>query len=209
VPQLILCGADPFGFDRVHHLHWPLQVEEEVEEGAGKPAPWPSRLMPSRWAYQAAVTSVRDAPELEGVFEERALVKTYNVAKKNVELWRTDEAAFFDLLSGKMGSPVDEALLRERLQLIMRGGYRLPEEVEEVFGDLAPGAAGTEVDLAPLMNITFQDYAEKGFPVRQEVLGADLPVRRGSLRIISLMALGFLVTSSISLTINRRIFGKP
>jgi|GEM_PF-2145320 len=208
VPQLILCGADPFGFERVAHLHAPFEVPQK-EEGQAEPAPWPSRFMPSRWAYQAAVTTLRDAPELEGVFEEKELVKTYNIAKKNVEMWREDGPGFFALMSEKMEAPVTEESLRERLVLVVRGGYRTPEEVAAAFGDRFPEAGSMTDDLAPLMNITFQDYAERSFGERQSFMGQDLPVVRGSLRIIFFMCGIFVVLAALSLTINRRFFGKP
>jgi ABC-type multidrug transport system ATPase subunit len=209
VPQLILCGADPFHFKSVAHLHWPFKIPVETAEYESATAPWPSRFMPSRWAYQAAVCTLRDVPELDGAFDEKTLLKTYNVAKKNAPLWQQDPPSFLALMSEKLGRPVDADSLRRSLLLTIRAGYRSPAEAAAALGGILPDAANTRPDLLPKMNITFQDYARRSFPHTQYFMGRELPIRQGSLRIVLFMSGVLIILAAFSLTFNRRLFNKP
>jgi hypothetical protein len=112
-------------------------------------------------------------------------------------------------MSEKMGSPVDADSLRGSLLLTIRAGYRSPAEVASALGGILPEAAGTQPDLTPKMNFTFQDYARRSFPHTQDFMGRELPIRQGSLRIVLFMSGILVLLAAISLTFNRRLFNKP
>jgi len=188
VPQMVLCGAKPFEFRDLVHLHWPLTppaVDEPVE------APWISGLMPSRWGYQGAICGLRDDPVVAAVKDLKPLRMTFLRARKSADLWRSDPAAFLAEFREATGRDLSEEQIREEITLLFRVGMLAPGkngeagEIEEAFGDLMPGAATLEADLESRRNDVFLDYAAREFAQVDSFAGRDVsPLAKARLMLV-------------------------
>lgn len=58
IPQIILCGADPFPFSKMGHLKLSSAKIASTDENADPPSI--AQIMPSRWAFEGLVTLHRD-----------------------------------------------------------------------------------------------------------------------------------------------------
>ena len=164
VPQMVLCGAKPFEFQNLGHLHWPADNTTKPFQGQKPQAPWITGIMPSRWAYQAVLCGLRDDSLIAPVADLKPLLKTYNHATRLVDQWRAEPAAFLTALASKTGRDLTESEVRECLLLVIRSGARTQAEVAETFGDLLPDAVYATADLEPFRNEILLDYASQQFP---------------------------------------------
>jgi ABC-type multidrug transport system ATPase subunit len=193
VPQMILCGAAPFDFKDLSHLHWPNQ-RPVIREGEPAPPPWPAQVMPSRWAYQAAICGLRDHPSIIPNEDLKPLFKTYNFARSLVDVWKTDPAAFLDRLKEKTDRRLTEAEVRNDITRLVLNDKRSAKEVADTFGHLVPDT----FFLKPIRNEFFLEYAVSTFaPVttlygKKFEPGVDARWKMGLLSVVLLHA-AFLV----------------
>jgi hypothetical protein len=203
VPQMVLCGAKPFEFRDLVHLHWPLTPPED---GETVEAPWISAWMPSRWAYQGAICGLRDDPQVAAVKDLKPLRMTFLRARKLADLWRSDPPAFLAEFREATGRDLSEEQIREEIRLLFRAGMLAPAkdgepgEIEEAFGDLMPGTAGLGADLETLRNETFLDYAAREFS-QTDTLGSRevMPVEKARTMLV-LQGLLLLLLAAAAMT---------
>ncbi|WAC21730.1 ATP-binding cassette domain-containing protein [Luteolibacter sp. SL250] len=197
VPQMILCGAAPFDFRDLSHLHWP-NARPVIPDDEAAPPPWPAQAMPSRWAYQAAICGLRDHPSIITKEELKPLFKTYNFARSLVDVWKTDPAAFLGRLEEKTGRRLTEAEVRTDIARLVLNDKRSAKEVADTFGPLVPDTSF----LKPIRNEFFLEYATSTFPAVTSLLGKEVkPAEEarwnmGRLGIVLLLAASLVIQIS-------------
>lgn len=200
VPQMILCGAAPFEFKDLSHLHWPQQ-RPSINEGEPAPPPWPAQAMPSRWAYQAAICGLRDDPTIITGDELKPLFKTYNFARSLADVWRSDPAAFLAQLAEKTGRQQTEKEVREDISRLVLNDKRSAKEVAETFGDLMPDTSA----LRPVRNEFFLEYAASTFPATTRFFSKTMEPAAEARRVLGIQCLVLLVAAALVMQLSPRV----
>lgn len=211
VPQMILCGAVPFEFKDLTHLHWPFPRPVIVEEQPA-PAPWIAQAMPSRWAYQATICELRDDPTIITTDNLKPLFKTYNFARSLADVWKTDPASFLDRLEEKTGRRLSERQVRDDIARLVLNDKRSPEEVRETFGDLVPDTSR----LKPIRNEFLLEYAAKVFPATATLRGQTMKPAIEARWMLGFQSLVLLIAAAFVMQLSPRtvtgliaLFRKP
>jgi hypothetical protein len=197
VPQMVLCGAKPFEFRDLAHLHWPLTPPAEDEPVE---APWISGVMPSRWAYQGAICGLRDDPVMVEVKDLKPLRMSFLRARKLADLWRSDPTQFLAEFREATGRDLDEAAIRREIELLFRVGMLAPDEVGETFGELLPEASSWQADLESMRNAVFLDYAAREFPQSDSLFGRERTPLRKAREMLLLQGGLLLLLAAVGMT---------
>lgn len=199
LPQMILCGAEPFAYDRLAHLRWPSA--RSVEDRA----PFFTAVIPARWAYEAAILQLKTLPDIHEASQDRVILTTYNWTKGNIQTWSADRETFLSELGDRLGYPVDANWLIRTLSLSIRGGYRTPAQAAEEVGVILPNAADLTADLRTSLNLSFINYAGKTFPDDNAATRSPAPalLRLAAIGGVLLAACGLLLHGSWDKTFKR------
>lgn len=204
VPQMVLCGADPFGYEKLGHLHWPAAAPDPPD---ARQAPWVSGLMPSRWGYQALLGELRDDPFLRRLDDSR--VKRFRMAElffqRNSALRQTDPAAFVTGLREKVGDGYDETELMEDAAALIRAGYRSPDEVLEKLGPAASGLAGVPQDRKHWINEILLAHAHRTLPDSATIWGRPVSPAVQAWTVLIALSAVFLLLAGALLSLDRRL----
>ena len=200
VPQMILCGAQPFEFKDLAHLHTPFPRPHIVADQPAPP-PWVAQGMPSRWAYQACITELRDDPALISNDQLKPLLRTYNFSRSLVEVWKTDPPAFLEQLSAKTGRKLSEEQVRHEISLLVLNDKRSSEEIARTFGPLMPDTSA----LKPIRNEFFLEYTRSVFPKTTMVNGRQVPAAIEARIMLGVLSIAFLLAAAAVMTLSPRI----
>lgn len=198
VPQMILCGAAPFEFKDLSHLHWPYP-RPVIEENTPAPAPWIAQAMPSRWAYEAALCGLRDDPNLISNEQLKPLFKTYNFARSLADVWKSDPPAFLNQLEEKLGFRLTEDEVRTNITRLVLNDKRSAQEVADTFGDLVPDTSM----LKPIRNEFLLEYAASTFPPPSTQQGYIQPAMAAR-RMMGVQSLLLLAAAALVMQISPR-----
>ncbi len=199
VPQMILCGAQPFAFKDLSHLHAPF-TPPAIHEGQPAPPPWIAQGMTSRWAYQACISGLRDHPAILAGDDLKPLFRTYNFARSLAPLWKSDPAEFLAALSGKTGRNLSEEQVRHEISLLVLNDKRSAAEVAESFGGLVPDTSR----LRPIRNEFFLEYAASTFPERAGFAGKSMTATGQARLMLGILSVIFLSAAAAVMSLAPR-----
>jgi len=169
VPQMVLCGADPFGFDKLKHLNWPAKI---ATVNARQNAPWPSLLMPSRWGFQALIASFRDDPtilKIDNDQNHKDRITAYNYIKGNLAKIIESPEHFEQLLSQRLGRKYTINSFNSDLKLMLMSREHEYSEILADLKDLSSQLSLPQKKQAIWLNGELNDYAKLSLPASSDL----------------------------------------
>jgi ABC-type multidrug transport system ATPase subunit len=189
IPQIVLSGADPFPFSGLQHLSWPRTPAAET---APPPAPPLTAIIPSRWAYEGAISVWTDLPEFAQIEAAKAYRPTLNFFKKHRREFTESPEAFAARHLKQFERPFELEEMKQHISILARTGVLSEKDVRSTYlldyTELAPKGQ----DLTSIQHDILRSHAEQVVHGSRTLFGTTfsaLAWSQGILGTISLAAL--------------------
>lgn len=159
VPQLMLSGADPFGFSRLSHL----AGSPSNPHANSNTAPGLADVMPARWGYLGLLAAWTEHPFLSQVSDTRfrEFRRTLLKLRERPAALQTAPQAFWQEVAAETGMHWDKATFLEDAKAFLRAGMRSRSELMEALGpDASVLADVPEGDRREWPHVTVQRQLE-------------------------------------------------